>query len=80
MQTLGVRRFVMSRFPYALPYLVMEEQVGLPPHYFQPCAGCAMLSHRNSCKRGEEAGLKKLLPFCPNHGLFKRQVAVIPGT
>jgi toxin ParE1/3/4 len=27
MRTLGVRRFVMSRFPFALPYLVIEEQV-----------------------------------------------------
>jgi plasmid stabilization system protein ParE len=27
MQALGVRRFVMSRFPFALPYLVIEEQV-----------------------------------------------------
>lgn len=26
-EALGVRRFLMSRFPFALPYLVLEERV-----------------------------------------------------
>lgn len=26
-ETLGVRRFLMSRFPFALPYLVIEERI-----------------------------------------------------